>query len=294
MVNKLIPETYTKKIKKTLGADVHLQKFIPNAGYNTDAILVNDDQIVLFSKDGQKGSFHKTIEISDCIRDRISLPLPRATIIESDFAVLKKIKGQPLTREKLNNLDISAKKRIATQLGQFIVELQSIDVKEIAHLQLQDNSARYSKALIEKNFEEMLKVVSPHVKMGSVNASLGGHFNSWFGSKDHKDCKPVLCHGELAPVHIFHENLNINGILDFGEASIGDPGNDLMFLIWTYGESFVQLLVESQPGLAYNFKRARFLFGFMLVDWIKRGLVKNEPRWFAQFLSLPLDFNWLR
>jgi orotate phosphoribosyltransferase-like protein len=69
--------------------------------------------------------FHKKIEVSDWIRGRITLSLPRATIIENDF-------------------------------------------------------------------DEMLKVVSPHVKMGHVNTLLAGHFGSWFESEDDKDCKPVF------------------------------------------------------------------------------------------------------
>jgi aminoglycoside 2''-phosphotransferase len=293
-MNKKAPQKYLNKINSIeQECNIENHVFQPNAGCHTDAVYLGDDLVALFSNNGERGSFHRTLEVSNCIRESISLNIPKALVVEDDFVIMEKFQGQSLTKKVLQNIEQKQKEYMADQLGEFIVQMHSINQNQLSHLNLSDQSQQYSKAEIEKNFEEMLKIVSPHVRMGHVNASLRSHFMSWFESEQHRDCEPVLCHGELAPVHIFTNARNVTGIVDFGEAHLGDPASDLLFLIWGYGQGFVDLMVKHHPSLQDKMKRARFLFGYMMLDWLKRGISNNQPEVFTRFLSIPMDFDWL-
>lgn len=293
-MNGIIPTEYLDQIKKLLDCKIHSCEFLPNSGCATDSVLINDDLIALFSKGEKIRSAEKTLLVANAIRNRITLPIPEAVAEGEKVIIFKRFPGQSFDKEILLVQEESVKNKMADELGLFLKELQAVPLSTISNLKLPDRSSDYSVDELEKKYDGIIKVVAPHIKMGVALMNARNHCESWFNSADHKNYEPVLLHGELVPIHIFFNKEKLTGVVDFGEASIGDPALDLLFLIWGYGQDFVNKMVSKQPILKANLNRARFLFGFMMLDWIRRGIELNEPKWFAQFLSLPFDFQWLK
>lgn len=49
------------------------------------------------------------------------------------------------------------------------------------------------------------------------------------------DAKPVLLHADLSRDHILVENQAVAGVLDFGDANLGDADDDFMYLFVEFG-----------------------------------------------------------
>src|SRR5262249_25769450 len=125
------------------------------------------------------------------------------------------------------------------------------------------------------------------------------HFEPLLDSAEFMSYKPTLINGDLAPYHILFDTgrMQINGIIDFGTAGIGDPAADFACIIYNYGESFLRCMAKFYDGIGEAVERARFWAGTLELQWILRGLRSKETFWFtAHFGSahdmLPIGSGW--
>jgi aminoglycoside phosphotransferase (APT) family kinase protein len=89
----------------------------------------------------------------------------------------------------------------------------------------------------------------------------------------------VLLHGDLGPEHLLCANGRLAGVIDWGDARIGDPALDLAWLRHGTQPAFVTALAESYVGCIDERVRARALFYHRLVPWYEAhyGLFTNQP-----------------
>jgi len=268
-------------------------KFYPNAGCYTDAVYIDDDLIGLFLRGDQRFSPQRTVDICDVIRNRISLSLPLAVARAEGALICERISGTPLYRVPLNRLQRVQFIECARGLGSFLAELQSIPIDELAHLDLMDRSKDHSVTVVDETVGRFITDVAPQLMYPAVEW-LREHCMS-MEDEELADWEPVLQHGELAPPHILFdfEAGHLSGIIDFGEVGIGDPADELFWLIWSYGQTFVDEVVAEQPSLMRHYRRARFLMGFHMIRWCLQG-ISGGPRSYGKLLTLPFDFNPLR
>jgi aminoglycoside 2''-phosphotransferase len=102
---------------------------------------------------------------------------------------------------------------------------------------------------------------------------------------------PGLSHNDLASYHILYDpgRQQLNGVLDFGMAQVGDPADDFGLLINTYGESFLQRMRHFYPEIEPALDRARFRAGALEVDWALAGVRSKDPAWFLVHLGRARD-----
>ncbi len=82
----------------------------------------------------------------------------------------------------------------------------------------------------------------------------------------------------MASSHVLFDSdrRQINGIIDFGTAGIGDPAGDLSVAISEYGESLVAEMAGYEQMVDY-LPRARFGAGTIELQWALAGLKGREP-----------------
>jgi aminoglycoside 2''-phosphotransferase len=289
-----VPADYRSKIIELLPQTASSSfKFVTRAGCYTDAVLIDDNLIALFGHLEKPFSPERTLKISDLLRSHITMFLPDAVAKGENCIVFNKFYGSPFYRRNLQALPIKTQKKVADQLGEFLAELQSVPLEIFANLSLQDRRMDHTLEIIEQTIDSFIEKVHPKL-MYSARAWIEEHCQS-ITDKELTQWQPVLQHGELAPPHIYfnEEKEKISGILDFGEAGIGDPADELFWLIWSYGQTFVDQVVANQPSLQKHYKRARFLTGFQMIRWSLAG-VEGGPAQYTKLLTLPFDFEPLR
>lgn len=269
--------------------------FEARAGCNTDALRIGNEFIALFACDPTQFSPDRTLGVCDVIRGGITLPLPSAEARTEGLVICPRLAGAPLQRHVLNGLPDEEQDRVADQLGEFLEEFQATPIGTLAHLSLPDRRGALRRSTIEETVQRFVERVGPHL-MRPAAAWIQEHCEAFFDSDLEDELAPCLSHGELVVPHIFFDETSrrITGIIDFDQCGLGDPADDLFWLLWSYGQGFLDRIVRARPSLAKRHRRARFLAGFQLMRWMLMGVENNSPAWYATHLSFPFDFVPLR
>ncbi|GGE55756.1 aminoglycoside phosphotransferase family protein [Priestia taiwanensis] len=138
------------------------------------------------------------------------------------WSINKWLDGETVTRENVKDLN-----QFAKDLGEFLIELQSIDASEGpvagahnfyrgAPLSVYDHESRNA---IEKNRDVFDKVILTKL---------------WDLSLDSKwEREPVWLHGDIAVGNILVQNGKLSAVIDFGILGVGDPSCDAA-MAWTF------------------------------------------------------------
>jgi aminoglycoside 2''-phosphotransferase len=110
----------------------------------------------------------------------------------------------------------------------------------------------------------------------------------------HEFYQPALLHADLAPEHIPYSSQagRISGVIDWGDASIGDPDDALSYLYRAAGARFVEAVVDHGPDRDRERlkRKLRFFAGHdtnaMVLARLERG---NTPLVTAGLARLSAD-----
>ncbi len=95
--------------------------------------------------------------------------------------------------------------------------------------------------------------------------------------------QPTVVHGDLAPAHVLVEDDEVVGLLDFGDAKVADPADDLAFVAVGADERALDAVLESYAVARFEqpdrhlADRARLAGELALARWLMHG-VRTEDR----------------
>ncbi|MED0986325.1 aminoglycoside phosphotransferase family protein [Bacillus paramycoides] len=155
----------------------------------------------------------------------ISSPIAKGNPSEEypwPWSINKWIEGETVTKENVHNLN-----EFATDLGSFLVELQSIDAsngpKAGAHnfyrgglISVYDEEARVA---IENNKDVFDETLLKHLWDLALRST-------W-------ERTPVWVHGDIAPGNLLIKDGKLCAVIDFGILGVGDPACDAA-MAWTF------------------------------------------------------------
>lgn len=99
--------------------------------------------------------------------------------------------------------------------------------------------------------------------LGLIDSDVADRFRVVFGLREQPPAAEVLVHGDAGPQHFLQRRGSLTGILDFGDAGIGDPAADLAVLtLWTPDriESIVDAYCAAGAATNGDDLRARIAF----------------------------------
>jgi aminoglycoside phosphotransferase (APT) family kinase protein len=179
------------------------------------------------------------------IRSALPVPLPRFEVVEDTedvfFVAYRKLPGKPLS-------DPAAS--LAAELGRFLAALHSFwpSVELLSH-----------RAPIERFRREVLPLLEQDERQRA---------EAMFEERSSRS-ELALLHADLGPAHILHDGSSITGVIDWSDASLGDPALDFAWLLHGTSDAFASSLLdaythqrEPDPGL-----RERALFYHRLGPW---------------------------
>jgi aminoglycoside 2''-phosphotransferase len=116
-------------------------------------------------------------------------------------------------------------------------------------------------------------------------------FDSVLGDPRQLEDAPRVVHGDLWPEHVLFDQAAgcLSGIIDFGQAGLGDPAGDLGNLLQVYGETFVRRMLPAYPEAARLLPRARCYSHARELEWVLRGLKSGQSFWFGAHLGNARD-----
>ncbi len=236
-------------------------------GHFNDGLILNEEFIFRFPKlPIALEQLHLEYTILKASQGYTTLPVPDpicshfdTTVLGEAFIGYRLIPGEPLYRESFAQIhDKDTLQNIARAIAQFLGELHGIPVDEAfsSKLPLRDTKREWENLF--RRFQEKLLPTMPLSEQEPVNK----HFRRFLDNELNFEYEPVLRHGDFGTVNLLFEpqTRQITGVIDFGNAGLGDPALDFATLMapFGYGLSFLQRVAHHYPVDEAALSRARF------------------------------------
>lgn len=235
-------------------------------------LLVNGDTIFRFPK-YEPGIEQLALEskILTAVQPYLTLSVPNPTfqnfktaVVGEAFMGYEMIAGEPLWLSVFQAIkDEAVKAPLAAQLAHFLRELHALPIQDLVDEPIPVCDTR----------EEWLDVYGrvqanlfPVMRLDACKA-VAHHFETMLNGPGFA-YEPCLRHGDFGTGNILYDPTmqQINGIIDFGFTTFGDPAIDFAGLL-TFGEEFVRHMEKTYPELETYWPRIRFYKGtFALLE----------------------------
>ena len=233
-------------------------------GQNSDILVVNDTLIFRFPRyPAGIQQLQTEVELLQTLQGKLPLPIPHPQYIQlgdtagACWVGYQMIKGEPFWREDIHQLSAETQYQYARQIGDFLRALHQIPQVELPSLPDDDRLEFWQDfyAQIQGKLFQFMRPDATH--------DIQAHFETYFNNVQKYAYQPTLRHGDFGTVNILHDMTvsTITGILDFGDAALGDPAMDYAALQAGYGADFVKLVVNDDGYLAAITPRIEFYIG---------------------------------
>ncbi len=185
------------------------------------------------------------------LANTLSLRIPSVEHIAQDsttwlpFVCYRHISGAELSRQHLRCLTSSARDKVAKDLARFLDELHSYSIEKarlsgVPEYHYPTRLDEDRKRIVSQTYPLM----EPDVRQ-FCDRVIHEHLES-----GHLEYRPTLLHDDLSHYHILFDlsATRITGVIDFSDAIIGDPAQDLMYLYDDYGPEFVGLVLANMEN----------------------------------------------
>jgi aminoglycoside 2''-phosphotransferase len=291
--------TYLDRIQKLFPALSISQVETNVDGLVNDVLVINRERVFRFPKaDWASADMRKEAKILALAGKYLDMRLPVFDHQEDDFVSYRFIPGEALRREKILTQDERTQDYLAEQLARFLRQLHNIPAAELERHHLPPSGAIRSQADYAQLFESVRRELFP-LFMTDARAWATSLFEPVLADQDYMSYQPALIHGDLASYHILYDptERQINSVIDFGTAGIGDPANDFACLINSLGETFLRRMARFYPEIGQAIERARFMAGVLELEWALGGVRSKDLSWFMVHIGrardmMPLGSGW--
>ena len=261
-------------------------------GLINDVLIVNRQWVFRFAKtEAYARILQDELKILDLIRPRLGVRVPDPLVRQAGCMVYPLLSGQTLSLKTVRAFSRPAQRRIAVQLGAFLYQLHSTPLAGLDWELPASRAPVRRQDWLELQAQANLRI-APLLQAYQLEW-LADLFDGVLKDPLADRYQPALIHGDLASYHLLLDKVgqNLNGVIDFGMAGLGDPASDIGGLINIYGETFVQKMKPTYPGLEAFLPRARFYAQLWEIEWVLRGLESGESFWFTGHLGNARDIS---
>ncbi|MFD3218807.1 MULTISPECIES: phosphotransferase family protein [unclassified Bacillus (in: firmicutes)] len=220
---------------------------IDNKGWDNFVIIINDSWIFRFPRNIQ---VQKRLIVEKQLLSQIRDPLNEINIQVPNYKLLydstdnlpiccyyKIIKGVPLDRGLIQKLSGSLRRKLTDSLGDALAVIHSFDLaaRDFPVLE-EEQTEKYWK----NHWADIKLKILPYLAK-SEQEKVENLFESFLEEWNITNLPKTLIHCDLSHAHIIYseKEKRISGIIDFGDAKIGDPAYDFSGLYWDYGNDFL-------------------------------------------------------
>lgn len=180
----------------------------------------------------------------------IPVPVPRVAVSEDGrhaVAIHEALAGEELWRERWMGLAEPDRRRLATQCGAFLRVLHDLGPGHGRRCGLGETTRRELAVQIGRRLASQGRMIPsglrPPLTRCLAELEAGG-----------ERIPQTLVHGDFGPGHTLFDpsTLELTGVIDWGDALVGEPERDFIFVYEDWGDPFLRMAVEAydppQPG----------------------------------------------
>ena len=195
-------------------------------GWDYVVFEVNGAWIVRIPRRAEvEGWLRKEIRLLPEIAPLLPLPIPRFDVVAADeeepFVAYRKLRGRSLDVMLRGEVDAPV---LGRQLGSFLAALHSFPLPRAMRLTRTDPESpgwlAQQEELRERSERDAYPLLEPEERRRADHV-----FEEYFASVD--GVSPALVHGDLGPDHVLSSTDTVTGVIDWSDASVGDPAIDL-------------------------------------------------------------------
>jgi len=249
-------DSYKQYIKEAL-PNLSIHSYKQNEeGWDNVAVIINDELLFRFPRK-QEYAMRIPLEKELCTLLSCSLheiEVPQYHLLyrnDADAVPLCSyytlIHGEPLKTDIVIKLEDKELKTIILQLATFLAILHSIPLKQGTTLGFSvEKTLTYWKELQTKLNQYVTNSLTSLQK-----SSLNRLFENFFTCINTSTFQNTIIHADFTHHHILFnkQNKNISGVIDFGDAQIGDPAFDFAGLYYDFGHEFTTSVYEQYSTL---------------------------------------------
>lgn len=226
------------------------------SGWDSVALEVNDTLIFRFPRPNRpdvEAQHAMEAALLPELAKALPLPIPQFLYVGDGpagsgrrFVGYRKIDGVELRASVLASAQAE---RIARQIAEFLSCLHAFPVERAAQLRVQGGSAddwrRQEQALYQHVCDRVLPLLE-----APVRAQAAALWERFLTDDAHFAFRPVLIHRDLSSDHMLYDTGSgtLAGIIDWGDASIGDPALDFVGVLSEYGRAFTEATLADYRG----------------------------------------------
>jgi aminoglycoside 2''-phosphotransferase len=247
-------------------------------GWDSVAVVVDDELLFRFPKRADVvPQYRMEARLLPVLAKHVSLPVPRFAYIwqggrayEHWFVGYPMLTGRQLSRALLATLDGD---RLAAQLGHFVSELHSFSVEQAARL-LFDEEATAGSATWATRWWERYRDLYADIQArvfpllsAAQKDTIAARWKQFFADDASLQFQPVLAHCDLNDEHILvnPSSADITGVIDWGDAGVGDPAFDFAELLADFGRDMVERVLRNYSGpVDAAFRRRAEFYRFLM------------------------------
>jgi aminoglycoside phosphotransferase (APT) family kinase protein len=242
---------------------------LEDAGYDFAVLIVDAEWVFRFPR---RSAVVAALEVEIALLPELAPTLPCAVprfehiVLEPVVCVgYRAIKGEPLSPDSAHEP--------ARDVGLFLSALHAFDVERAHALGVERPDWQQSYVAQCAEFERLVAArLDP-----AEHAVAAQMFRDGIDALD--GFEPVLLHADLGAEHLLCADGRLAGVIDWGDARIGDPALDLAWLVHGRQPTLVEALAEWYSGCIDERLLARALFYHRLVPWYEAhyGVFTNQP-----------------
>ncbi|WP_212935446.1 aminoglycoside phosphotransferase family protein [Bacillus hominis] len=249
-------DSYKQYIKEAL-PNLSIHSYKQNEeGWDNIAAIVNDELLFRFPR---KQECAKRIPLEKELCKLLShslqeIEVPQYCLLyknDTDAVPLCSyytlIHGEPLKTEIVTKLEQKERTIIIAQLATFLAALHSIPLKHVKPLGFSiEKTLTYWKELQTKLNQYVTNSLTSFQK-----SALNRLFENFFSYIATSTFQNTIIHADFTHHHILFnkQNKTISGVIDFGDAQIGDPAFDFAGLYYDFGHEFTTAVYEQYSTL---------------------------------------------
>jgi aminoglycoside phosphotransferase (APT) family kinase protein len=231
-------------VPELLGVSVETATEI-EGGWDYVVFEVNGAWIVRIPRRTEvEGWLRKEIRLLPAISPLLPLPVPRfEVVVDGDeaqpFVAYRKLPGRALDAALRGTVDAPS---LGAALGSFLAALHAFPVPRATRFTRADPESQgwleQQEELRERSAREVYPLLEPDERTRADRV-----FEEYFSSVD--DISPALVHGDLGPDHVLCSTHTVTGVIDWSDATIGDPAIDLAWPTHATPREFAEALLEA-------------------------------------------------
>jgi aminoglycoside phosphotransferase (APT) family kinase protein len=222
--------------------------------------------------DDQIGRFAAELILLEHLRTRVPIAVPHYTFVAPDRSIgaYRMIEGREMTPPVFMSLDRTAQAAVLTALGGFLATLHALPPETIVQ---PDGSVQ--RCWTGAQFAAYYRGVRRAMIAPRVSEAWLARFDAFHDAlAEMSGGVPRLAHNDLSDDHILlAAGGTLAGVIDFTDASWGDPANDFAY-VWRLGEPAVDRLFACYPLAAEDpdlKRRSHWMFLRYLINQISYG-----------------------